>query len=77
MRIMVPGSREAHVLLEVYDSAGRLLKTLVNEEKEPGYHLAGWNCEDKSGKEAAAGVYFYRLTAGSVHTSTKKMILLR
>jgi|GEM_PF-3044626 len=78
IRYALPGNgvkKKVHVVLKVYDSAGRLVKTIVNEDKEAGYHTVHWNCTDKSGDRVAAGVYFYRLEAGDFR-STKKMVLV-
>ena len=66
-----------HVRLRIFDSAGRLVKTLVDEEKEAAYHSVKWNGRDDSGQQlTSTGVYFYRLEAGDF-TSTRKMIVLR
>jgi hypothetical protein len=62
---------EAQVSLRVYNAAGQVVETLVNEHKTPGYYSASWNAED-----AANGVYFYRLTAGDF-SSTGKLVVLR
>ena len=61
----------AQVTLEVYDIAGRLVESLVDERQEPGIHEVRWDTEDK-----ASGIYFYSLQAGDF-TDIKKMILLR
>lgn len=55
----------------VYDVLGRKVATLVNEVKAPGTYTVQW---DASGM--AAGVYFYRLQAGSL-IETRKLLLLR
>jgi hypothetical protein len=71
----IPGSGSA-VRLRVYDTSGRLVATLVDGFKQPGYHTATWNGRTDAGKAAASGVYFYRLEAGG-HTLTKQMLLLK
>jgi len=78
IRYALPGNGQEeriHVLLELYDTSGRLVRTLVNEHKQAGYHTTGWDCRSSSGDRLPAGVYFYRLSAEDF-TSTKKMILL-
>lgn len=65
------------VSLGVFDLAGRLVKTLISGEwRDTGRHFAEWNGRDAAGQPAAAGVYFYRLQAGSF-AETKRMLLLK
>ena len=59
------------VLLVVYDLLGRAVAVLVNEEKGPGSYEVMF---DASG--LGAGVYYYRLAAGSV-VQTRKMIVVK
>lgn len=55
-------SIERHrVILKVYDLLGRLVKTLVDEEKIPGWYRAVWDGEDNIGRKVPSGVYFIRL----------------
>jgi len=52
------------VNLSVYNVAGRLVRTLVDADLEPGHHAAIWDGQDRSGRLAASGTYLYRLTTG-------------
>ena len=63
--------RRTAVTLVVYNTLGQEVATLVQGEKEAGYHEAVF---DASG--SASGVYFYRLTAGDF-IETRKLLLLR
>jgi flagellar hook assembly protein FlgD len=65
-----------HVSLRVYDAAGRLVVTLIDESRPAGSYSMTWNGLSDSGSKAASGVYFYRLTAGTF-VETRKMILLK
>jgi len=58
-------------VLKIYDVLGNEIATLLNEEKEAGYHSIDFNAADMP-----SGVYFYQLNVGEF-ISTKKMILLR
>jgi hypothetical protein len=68
--------KKCHVNLSVYNSAGRLVKTLIKEEKQPGAYYIRWDGTDDNRMEAANGIYFYTLKADDF-TVTRKMILIR
>jgi hypothetical protein len=60
----------------VYDLRGRLVRTLVAEERPAGLQQAIWDGRDDSGIAVASGVYFYRLESGDFEQS-RKMLLLK
>jgi len=64
------------VQLKVYDAAGRLVVTLIDETRAAGHHEAIWNGRDDAGHMAAAGVYLYRLNAGA-YIETRRMTLVK
>ncbi|HER42965.1 MAG TPA: T9SS type A sorting domain-containing protein [Candidatus Eisenbacteria bacterium] len=66
----------ANVSLKIYDSAGRLVRTLVNGYETSGTREVTWYGENDQGQPVSSGVYFYQLTAPSF-SNTKKMVLLR
>ncbi|MEW6686111.1 MAG: FlgD immunoglobulin-like domain containing protein [Candidatus Edwardsbacteria bacterium] len=78
IRYLVPAvsSERLAVSMKIYNNAGELVKTLVNEPKSPGAYKVTWDGEDDNGKRVADGVYFYRFKAGDF-TDTKKMILVK
>ena len=59
------------VTLKVFDVLGREVRTLVNENLQPGNYEVTF---DAAG--LASGVYFYTLRAGGF-VQTKRMVLLR
>ncbi|HJY64433.1 MAG TPA: T9SS type A sorting domain-containing protein [Ignavibacteria bacterium] len=59
------------VRVTIYDILGREIKTLVNEQLQPGTYEV-----DFDGTDYASGVYYYTLTAGN-YIETRKMVLLR
>ncbi len=65
-----------HVSLRIYDAAGRLVTTLVDESRSAGRYSTEWNGKSADGSSAASGVYFYRLISKEFE-ETRKMILLR
>ena len=65
----------AQVRLEVFNSVGQRVATLVNGEQPAGAHRAQWNGTDAAGRAVAAGVYLYRLTADGT-SQTGRMVLV-
>jgi hypothetical protein len=59
------------VTLEVFDSEGKMIERLLDEEKEAGTYEVTWNARNLS-----SGVYFYKLRAGS-YVETKKMLMIK
>ncbi|MCK5502138.1 MAG: T9SS type A sorting domain-containing protein, partial [Tritonibacter mobilis] len=69
-------TRSGPVSLKVYDAAGRLVTTLVDESLSAGPHHVIWDGRDSSGRLAAAGIYLYRLETGNF-SSTRRMTLIK
>lgn len=63
-----------HVQLAIYDIAGRVVKTLVDEIQSAGNHSVVWNSTNTSNQEVASGTYFYQLLVNGKAT-VKKLIL--
>ncbi|MGA7838024.1 MAG: T9SS type A sorting domain-containing protein [Ignavibacteriaceae bacterium] len=66
----------SNVSIKIYDMLGKEVITLMNSQKDAGYHIVYWNGRDKYGSDVSSGVYLYKLTAGSF-TQTKKMLMLK
>jgi len=65
------------VNLSVIDLSGRQVRRLVaSQAYQSGSHSVTWNGRDDEGKVVAAGVYFYRLDAGTFQ-ETRRMALLK
>ncbi|MCP4293957.1 MAG: T9SS type A sorting domain-containing protein [bacterium] len=62
--------------LEIFDMAGRLVRILAQENQVQGRHELNWNGRNREGRVAAAGVYFYRLSAEG-QDMTKRMLLVK
>jgi hypothetical protein len=61
---------------EVYNLLGQRVAVLIDKYLQPGRHAVTWNGTDHSGKEAASGIYFYRLTVNG-SAQNRKMVLMR
>jgi len=85
IRYALPG--RASVVLEVFNTLGQQVATLVSETEEPGFHEVRFD-----GSGLASGLYFYRLAAHSASAlpgtgapaggsgdfvQTKRLLLLR
>ncbi len=55
----------SRVSIRVHDIAGRLVRTLVDDECEAGEHAVVWDGCTDTGDRAASGVYFARMTVVS------------
>ncbi len=60
-----------HVSLKIYNIAGQLVETLVDDQMIVGSHSINWNASAYS-----SGIYFYKLNTGE-QTFTKRMTLLK
>lgn len=65
-----------NVKLALYDIAGRLVKTFVNGEVEPGTHTVIWNGIADDNKYCASGVYFCHLETDQ-GPLVRKLVLTR
>jgi len=68
--------RAGHVKLSIYDIAGRLVKTLADENFAAGDHSILWRGTDNRGRRVSSGTYFYRLESGDFR-ATEKMLLVK
>ena len=69
IRFAVPEA--AQVTIRLFDIRGRLVRNLMNEALEPGYHEFVLRADGLS-----SGVYFYRMEADDFG-DTKKLVLLK
>jgi hypothetical protein len=67
---------DARVTLKIYDTIGREITTLIDDIRSRGDHAAVWDGRDVSGRQVAAGVYLYSLTADGT-TMVGKMALIK
>ena|GEM_PF-2053030 len=68
--------RPGQVILRISDVSGRVVRTLLSDEKNPGDHYVLWDGRDDGGKKVNSGVYFSHLQVGTASTS-RKMVLVR
>ncbi len=65
------------VTIEVYNVAGRVVRTLLEDRLDAGTTgFVMWDGKDDTGAKCSSGVYFYRMTAPGF-TDTQKMVMLK
>jgi len=69
-------SENADVKLDIYNSKGQKVNTLLNKTLQRGKHQIVWDGKDKMQNSLASGIYFYRLIYGK-QTISKKMLMLK
>lgn len=76
IRFDVPDTQSSgvHVQLRVYNLLGELVRTLVDETKLAGQHLALWDGRNEQSEVVGTGIYIYRITAGNF-SETRRMTL--
>ncbi len=65
-----------YVTLKIYNMLGQEVRTLKEEDMEPGYYHIIWDGRDNHGKVVSNGIYLFQLKAGD-YQNTKKMIMLK
>ena len=64
------------VSIEVFNTLGQSVRTLVDGALSPGYHRAEWDGRNGSGHSVGSGVYVYRVSVGT-QARIGKMTLLK
>jgi parallel beta-helix repeat protein len=70
------GKSPVQTTLKIYNILGQEVRTLVDENKEPGYYIVTWDGKDNKGVEVSSGIYFYSLRTEQ-YMKTKRMLLIR
>lgn len=68
------------VNMKIYNRAGRLVRDLLNEAKNPGYYYTIWDGNDNYSRRLSSGIYFLTLTVlngFSTATLRRKLIVLK
>jgi subtilisin-like proprotein convertase family protein len=68
--------KAGRVRLDIFDVSGRLVRTLVDENRVAASHSVTWDGTDNRGGKVASGAYYYRLQAGG-RVITHKMMLVK
>jgi len=64
------------VRIEIYNTLGQRLRTLVDEDQPAGYYTVRWDGKDEQGRAMPSGVYVYTLQAGEF-VQVRKMVVVK
>jgi hypothetical protein len=69
-------ARHSDVSIQIFNSSGQWVTTLIDEHHSPGQYRTRWDGRNEYGQRVASGVYLYRMRTADVQAD-KKCILLR
>lgn len=75
-KIVFSISEETDVKIKIYNSLGKEIKILLNENKTAGNYTIEWNGTDSNNRVLPSGVYFVRLSSGK-NSKVIKTVLLK
>jgi hypothetical protein len=70
-------AKAGNVLLQIFNSRGQKIRTLVNQFESAGAKTVVWDGRNDAGQSVASGVYFYRISAPEGFVQMKKMLLVK
>ena len=73
---------DQNVVIKIFNIRGQIIRTLVDEDKSPGYYTVVWDGTNDTGDEVSSGVYFYQMYTpknpnGGQFIKAKKMVKIR
>jgi flagellar hook assembly protein FlgD len=66
----------ANVEINIFNTAGQKIRTLVSGMQQAGYHVAEWDATNDTGAKVSTGVYIYQAVIDN-NVSTFKMLLVK
>ncbi len=64
-------SQRGNISVRIFDTSGKVVKTLVNTDLNRGHHRFSWNATDDSGRVAANGIYFVKIEGDGFRETRK------
>jgi hypothetical protein len=69
-------ARAGQVKVQLFNVAGRLVRTLADEQKAPGAYRLQWDGRDNAGRQVSSGIYLLRFTAPG-YSATRRLVKIR
>jgi len=73
IRFSVPA--QTRVSLNIYNTLGQKVRTLLNDSRDAGTFSVVWNGRDDAGRTVTSGLYFCRMIANNVSFTTKMLLV--
>jgi flagellar hook assembly protein FlgD len=64
------------VVIDIYNTLGQKVKTVLDSEKPAGNYTIYWDGTNNKGEMVATGIYYYQLRIDDF-VESKKMVLLK
>jgi hypothetical protein len=64
IRYQIPGTNKVDVRIDIISIDGKLIKTLVNDNRVPGYYTVTWDGLGNNQRRVPSGNYLYILRSG-------------
>jgi hypothetical protein len=72
---------DSRITMDVFNTLGQRVRTLVNDNIAAGYHTIEWNGTGNNGQQLSSGVYFVQMSAlgvnGKSFSDLRKLMLLK
>jgi Secretion system C-terminal sorting domain len=68
--------KNSHVRLDIFNSLGQLVRTLIDQNYDTGNYTTIWNARNDFGNKVNSGVYIYRLVSKN-YVDSKRMVLMK
>ena len=69
-------AKNSNVRLDIFNSLGEHVRTLVDQNYESGNYTTIWNARDDFGYKVNSGIYIYRLSANNF-VQSRRMVLVK
>ncbi len=69
--------KACNVNIEIFNIKGRIVKKLINNNMDIGYHSILWDGTSDNNKQISSGIYFYKIIVNGETKTLQKCILLK
>ena len=74
--IKIDTTEQTHIKINLYDTRGKKIKEIADEEKEAGIHRYYWYGRNGNGDIVGSGLYLVHIEIGD-YKKTKKIVLVK